>query len=122
MAALVGLDEACRRSTLPKAVFDALLLLSAQRYEMAAVKFEAWAAAAGDGPLPLEAATAWLGECLTLRQETKAGRGSRDGGVGPSGARAAARGRSRGHGAAAAGGEGGSPRAAGCGARPEAHR
>ena len=82
MAALVGLDEARRRSTLPKAVFDALLLLSAQRYEMAAVKFEAWAAAAGDGPLPLEAATAWLGECLTLRQETKAGRGSRDGGRG----------------------------------------
>ena len=52
MAALVGLDEARRRSTLPKAVFDALLLLSAQRYEMAAVKFEAWAAAATDRAAP----------------------------------------------------------------------
>ena len=47
MAALVGLDEARRRSTLPKAVFDALLLLSAQRYEMAAVKFEGQGAVAG---------------------------------------------------------------------------
>lgn len=67
-------------SRLPKAVFDAMLLLRMGRHEMAAVKFEKWAEGLDAKELlPEEPAVEWLGEVLTLRQETKVGRGARDG-------------------------------------------